>query len=147
MSKKSGCHSTGPSLYKVYHCPQNHWGEGSYAYLLPSLLPSQRVLLSGCYQADGDVVHSALVKHHQRVRLLCVLPGAPPHHEGPVLEERMLKVKANRAALDKHCFTKQGRPHFIQAAQGVVGGLAVASVGIPRFLVDVCVLGRSEALT
>lgn len=32
--------------------------------LLPFLLSSQSVLLSCCYEADGDVVHSALVKHH-----------------------------------------------------------------------------------
>lgn len=32
--------------------------------LLPFLLSSQSVLLSGWYEADRDVVHSALVKHH-----------------------------------------------------------------------------------
>lgn len=32
--------------------------------LLPFLLSSQSVLLSAGYEADGDVVHSALIKHH-----------------------------------------------------------------------------------
>lgn len=32
--------------------------------LLPFLLSPQSVLLSCCYKADWDVVHSALVKHH-----------------------------------------------------------------------------------
>lgn len=47
--------------------------------LFPFLLPSQSVLLRNLYEADWDVVHSAVVKHHQRVGLLCVLARALPH--------------------------------------------------------------------
>lgn len=55
--------------------------------LLSSLLPPQRVLLRGLHKADGDVVDPAVIEHHQRVGLLCVLTGALPHHERPVLKQ------------------------------------------------------------
>lgn len=61
----------------------------SSSHLLPALLPSQSVPPSGRDEADGDVVDSAVVEHHQGVGLLRVLAGAVPHHEGSVLEERV----------------------------------------------------------
>lgn len=55
--------------------------------LLPFLLSSQSVLVGAGHEADGDVVHSVPVKHHQRVGLLCVLTRALPHHKRPVFVE------------------------------------------------------------
>lgn len=60
-------------------------------HLLPLLLSSQGVLLSRGFEADWDVVHSVLVKHHQCVRLLRVLAGALPHHERSVLRNTKMK--------------------------------------------------------
>ena len=54
-------------------------------YLLSFLLPPECVLLRCFDEPHGDVVHLAVVEHHQRIGLLCDLPRTLPHHKGTIL--------------------------------------------------------------